>query len=97
MSEIARDQRISSLELHPRVLSALKKGVTLFSYLPKYSRAVFLRVFFYTAGLDKLSSVLRYSEGDLVRRTGLASGDVHRVVQVVSALLLSLPATTTLL
>ena len=49
----------------------------------------FCAYFFDTAGLDKLSSVLRYSEGDLVRRTGLASGDVHRVVQVVSAAALS--------
>ena len=49
MSEIERDQRISSLELHPRVLSALKKGITLLSYLPKYSRAVFFaRIFLYS-------------------------------------------------
>ena len=50
---------------------------------------LFSCIFVCTAGLHKLSSVLRYSEGDLVRRTGLASGDVHRVVQVVSAAALS--------
>ena len=42
-----------------------------------------------SAGLFKLSSVLRYSEGDLARRTGLTSGDVHRVVQAVSTAALS--------
>jgi hypothetical protein len=39
MSEIERDQRVSSLELHPRVLSVLKKGRMLFSYLETYSNA----------------------------------------------------------
>ena len=89
MTQSERDQRVSSLELHPRVLSALKRGIVLFSYLNTYSYAFFACIFVCTAGLHKLSSVLRYSEGDLVRRTGLASGDVHRVVQVVSAAALS--------
>ena len=48
------------------------------------------------AGLHHLSSILVYSSGDLVRRTGLSRPDVHSLLLVASKALLSTPLTLTL-
>ena len=44
------------------------------------------------AGLQMVENVLHYSEGDLVRRTGLLLGEVRALVQLASEAVLPSPA-----
>ena len=108
----APEKPVSCLDLHPRIHSALKKGL---SQLHCDPWLIILRMvlclhlplicpYTYTthtphilAGLHHLSSILVYSSGDLVRRTGLSRPDVRSLLLVASKALLSTPLTLTAL
>lgn len=107
------DKPVSSLDLHPRIQSALSKG-----YYCQLSRALHVGfpfvpsilvswkldddwciciLLFFLAGLHRLNSVLILSAGDLSRRTGLSRRDTWNLVDASSKAVLSNQSHTTAL
>lgn len=105
----APEKAVSCLDLHPRIHSALKKGLHsqvwepvcddfYLSFLsPNDMPTCTHHTPHKSAGLYHLSSILVYSSGDLVRRTGLSHPDVRSLLLVASKALLSTPLTVTAL
>ena len=83
---LPQEKTVSSLNLHPRILSALHRGKFM-------STEQFIDFNFFfpvnclllcAAGLHKLNSVLTLSAGDLSRRTGLSQSDVQSLLEASS-------------
>ena len=96
------EKAVSCLDLHPRIHLALKKGShkLLLNYTTQSLLVIPPPLTFSSilsllsclphipAGLHHLSSILVYSSGDLVRRTGLSHPDVFTLLRVASRTLL---------
>ena len=90
------EKAVSCLDLHLRIHLALKKGsyelLSTMLVIPPLTfspvRSLLACLSHIPAGLHHLSSILVYSSGDLVRRTGLSHPDVCTLLRVASRALL---------